>query len=210
MPKQTFFNLPGEKQERIISCAVEEFAGNGYEKASISRLVKAAGIAKGSFYQYFEDKEDLYGFLIEELIVRRKQRISSEEEPKLEELNLTGFIRTLFHTMLREFNRYPQVLKISLDFVRNQEEPVQKRIRSRYTHLQDRYYQGFIAAEQARGEIDAHIDVDILAGMLLGASYQLVSDVTNHGYEILTDTYIDHLADQIEYILTHGIYRNTE
>ena len=58
MPKQTFFNLPEDKRENLINIAIEEFAENDYQTASISRIVANAGIAKGSFYQYFENKED--------------------------------------------------------------------------------------------------------------------------------------------------------
>ena len=60
MPKNTFFNLPKEKRERIIKTAIEEFAQAPYQDISINHLIKCLGIPTGSFYQYFEDKKDLY------------------------------------------------------------------------------------------------------------------------------------------------------
>lgn len=72
MPKQTFFNLPDDKRERIAELAVEEFSERPYAKASISRIVERAGIAKGSFYQYFEDKLDLYRWLMFEYTAAKK------------------------------------------------------------------------------------------------------------------------------------------
>ena len=51
MPTQTFWNLPSEKRDALIAIAVEEFASNDYDAASISRIVARAGIAKGSIYQ---------------------------------------------------------------------------------------------------------------------------------------------------------------
>ena len=68
MPSQTFFNLPKEKQDRIMAAAREEFFTHSFDEASINRLIKAAGIPRGSFYQYFADKEDVY-FYLGELIV---------------------------------------------------------------------------------------------------------------------------------------------
>jgi TetR/AcrR family transcriptional regulator len=65
MPKPTFFNLTDDKRQRLIDLAIEEFAENDYDLASISKIVAQAGIAKGSFYQYFEDKKDLYQYLLE-------------------------------------------------------------------------------------------------------------------------------------------------
>ncbi len=67
MPHDTFFRLPAEKQQRILDAAVQEFAQYAYKDASINRLIKAAGIPRGSFYQYFTDKEDLYRYLLEQL-----------------------------------------------------------------------------------------------------------------------------------------------
>ncbi|MBK7453960.1 MAG: TetR/AcrR family transcriptional regulator [Anaerolineales bacterium] len=60
MPKQTFLNLPEEKRNFIINAAADEFAEYGFEAASINRIVANSKISKGSFYQYFEDKADVF------------------------------------------------------------------------------------------------------------------------------------------------------
>lgn len=65
MPKDTFFNLPKDKRNRIIEASIDEFSDNSYEISSINQIVKNSNIAKGSFYQYFENKEDLYKMIIE-------------------------------------------------------------------------------------------------------------------------------------------------
>lgn len=66
MPKETFHNLTEEKKEIIINAFLREFAVHPYDKASLSSVVKDLGIAKGSIYQYFDDKLDLFTYLIEE------------------------------------------------------------------------------------------------------------------------------------------------
>ncbi|NLY51524.1 MAG: TetR/AcrR family transcriptional regulator, partial [Firmicutes bacterium] len=71
MPKDTFFNLPEDKRQRIIDAAIDEFAHRSFHDARITAIVDAAGIAKGSFYQYFEDKKDLFKYIIG-LIAERK------------------------------------------------------------------------------------------------------------------------------------------
>lgn len=60
MPKETFFHLTDEKKSRIMSAAKKEFSRVPLSEASIARIIKDAEIPRGSFYQYFEDKEDLY------------------------------------------------------------------------------------------------------------------------------------------------------
>lgn len=64
MPSSTFENLSVEKKQRIIAGAMKEFSKKSLNEASISNIVKNSGISRGSFYQYFEDKEELYLFLI--------------------------------------------------------------------------------------------------------------------------------------------------
>jgi AcrR family transcriptional regulator len=64
MPKQTFYKLADAKRKSFLNEAYKEFALHSFEGASITNLVKTLGIAKGSVYQYFDDKEDLYTYLV--------------------------------------------------------------------------------------------------------------------------------------------------
>lgn len=65
LPKQTFFNLPDEKRQILIQAAKTEFSRVSLYEASIANIVKEAEIPRGSFYQYFKDKDDLYFYLLE-------------------------------------------------------------------------------------------------------------------------------------------------
>ena len=56
----TFRHLPPDKQERVLDAALAEFADQGYHQASLNRMVAQAGIAKGSLYQYFPNKEGFF------------------------------------------------------------------------------------------------------------------------------------------------------
>lgn len=60
MASKRFDNLAPEKRTAILDAARLEFTGRGYEGSSLNAIIKAAGMSKGSFYYYFEDKLDLY------------------------------------------------------------------------------------------------------------------------------------------------------
>ncbi|HZG73313.1 MAG TPA: TetR/AcrR family transcriptional regulator [Chondromyces sp.] len=77
MPKFTFLNLPEEKKQTLIQAAKKEFSRAPLFKASITNIIKTAGIPRGSFYQYFEDKEDLFFYLLNELAKENKQKFIS-------------------------------------------------------------------------------------------------------------------------------------
>lgn len=67
MVHTTFERLPDEKKERILQAARTEFVLYPYEKTSINRILADAGVPKGSFYQYFDDKSDLFGLCISDV-----------------------------------------------------------------------------------------------------------------------------------------------
>lgn len=63
MPKETFIKLNEEKRTKFIHAFMREFSIHIFDEASISRVVKELGIAKGSVYQYFDSKLDLFFYL---------------------------------------------------------------------------------------------------------------------------------------------------
>ncbi|MDF2612890.1 MAG: transcriptional regulator, TetR family [Clostridia bacterium] len=67
MPLQTFFNLSEDKRRTILRAARQEFSRVPLEQASIANIIKIAGIPRGSFYQYFYNKEDLFIFMIQNI-----------------------------------------------------------------------------------------------------------------------------------------------
>ena len=67
MPSETFLRLPEEKRTRFLNAAWEEFTAVRFADASINQIIKRAGIPRGSFYQYFLDKDDLLLYLLEEV-----------------------------------------------------------------------------------------------------------------------------------------------
>ncbi|WP_456279090.1 TetR/AcrR family transcriptional regulator [Bacillus sp. AK128] len=82
MPKQTFFHLPKEKQDTLIHSAKIEFSRVPLHEASIANIIKSAGIPRGSFYQYFDDKEDLYFYLLSEFTQSTNKKMMAILEHK--------------------------------------------------------------------------------------------------------------------------------
>lgn len=59
MPSSRFFKLPDEKRSKILRAVHSELAEFPVDELSINRIIHSAGISRGSFYQYFKDKDDL-------------------------------------------------------------------------------------------------------------------------------------------------------
>jgi AcrR family transcriptional regulator len=58
--KDTWWNLPEPKRKRVLQAAMEEFGQRGFSAGSLNVIARQAGIAKGSLFQYFDDKLDLF------------------------------------------------------------------------------------------------------------------------------------------------------
>ena len=66
MPTERFYHLSEGKKALIREAAVKEFCRVPIEKASINKIVQNADISRGSFYTYFEDKDDLLRYVFED------------------------------------------------------------------------------------------------------------------------------------------------
>lgn len=66
MPTDTFFRLPKQKRETLLEAIRTEFIRVPFAEISINRIIQDAGIPRGSFYQYFRDKEDLLDYLLKQ------------------------------------------------------------------------------------------------------------------------------------------------
>lgn len=111
MPKLTFFNLPEDKKQTLIDAAKKEFSNVPLFNASISNIIKSAGIPRGSFYQYFEDKEDAFFFLLGEFTKEKKAAFHSMLEKH--EGDLFETFSDFFELFLNEDENIP-FLKNSL------------------------------------------------------------------------------------------------
>ncbi|HFU7527313.1 TetR/AcrR family transcriptional regulator [Aerococcus mictus] len=103
-----FNNLKPEKQKQIINAAIKEFVRNGFEKASTNEIIKRANISKGSLFNYFNSKKDLYLYLIE---YSSKAIVNLNEEIDLSE---TDLFKRIERVALQKFyvqQKYPQAFE---------------------------------------------------------------------------------------------------
>ena len=72
-----------EQKNNIADTAVKFFVLKGYEKTSMNEIIKEAGIAKGTFYHYFKNKEDILDYLsfkITKEILPVAQKVVDDQE----------------------------------------------------------------------------------------------------------------------------------
>jgi len=93
MPLARFDRIDPERRARLLSAAAQEFAAEGFERASLGRIAEGAGVSKPSLYYYFEDKADLYA-----TVVRAAwDRLMPGPRFEMDSLDETTFWPTLEH-----------------------------------------------------------------------------------------------------------------
>lgn len=102
--KELFLKLDDEKQKRIVEAGIEEFSRKLFADASINQIIKNAGIARGSFYLYFEDKLDFYCYLMDTIFENRTLAfVIGLFQTK--QLDFLGFFREVFKFNLELLNK---------------------------------------------------------------------------------------------------------
>jgi AcrR family transcriptional regulator len=110
MPTSTFFALPQERRQRLVDEAIREFSERSYNEASLSQIAQRSRIAKGSFYQYFTDKLDLYRWLVTEEAPRHRREFVGE--PGADEDFWSGF-ETLIERGMAFLVEHPRLARLS-------------------------------------------------------------------------------------------------
>ncbi|MBE5959125.1 MAG: TetR/AcrR family transcriptional regulator [Lachnospiraceae bacterium] len=90
MPKKSFFRLPDERQMEIYNASIHLFMDNNYEEINMKKVLQYLSMNPGTFYRYFEDKDDLYCYLIRVIVHKRVEFFNQNNEDFLYNLFISG------------------------------------------------------------------------------------------------------------------------
>ncbi|MBK8988153.1 MAG: TetR/AcrR family transcriptional regulator [Chloroflexi bacterium] len=211
MPKQTFFNLPAEKRQTFLDVAIAEFAANDFANASVSRIVARAGIAKGSFYQYFENKEDLYRYLLD-LGTQAKMALFHAQPPDPSG-SLFAYLRQLAQAGVAFELSQPQLSQIGYRAVQSNSLPPEFLAEARQSSRH--FFAQLITQAKSQGSVDTAVDEDLAAfvfsvvftelGRYLMARLAQEGVMVDDGRLPFHAHPAEALLDQVLYILEFGV-----
>jgi AcrR family transcriptional regulator len=223
MPKPTFYNLPDDKRTLIEDIAIDEFGERGFEGASISAMVARAGIAKGSFYQYFEDKRDLFMHLVD-LVAQRKMAYFadrlSDRIPPDPTRDLFAYLRWAFEAGL-EFAAIESKLNAAVSRVLFSEGLIHGAMFREMREQSAQAMGALIQGAMDRGEIDPRVDPATAAfafetlmnsaGLFI-LSQQNVSpdDLAAGSIEWMRSERAQQIMASLLHVLEHGLRRRAD
>src|SRR5699024_762748 len=204
-----FNNLKLEKQEQIINAAIKEFVQSGFDKASTNEIVKRANISKGSLFNYFNSKKDLYLYLIEysrNIIRDLNDQIDLTEEDlfnRIEKAGLEKFYVQQKHPLVFDFFaslKHEESVEVR--------ETVKQSIDYIYNVAIKRLYQD-IDYSKFRDEIDVEKAIEILNWTMFGLGDKALEQiVTFEDVDDFGEYYFEEWKKYAE-ILKYSFYKQS-
>ena len=109
---EKFYNLPSEKQQRIINAAYKVFSQNSYKKAPMSEIADEGGISKALLFYYFTNKKGLYLYLW-----NNAMELTNRVAKEFRVLDTVDFFEILKRNLLAKcslMSRHPYIYAFSL------------------------------------------------------------------------------------------------
>lgn len=193
MPNDTFYNLNDDKKQKIFDAAVQEFSTHRFSESSINQIVKTAGIPRGSFYQYFRDKEDIFEYVFKEILKEKleiiRQAVTFNPDADVFETCMHTTRATFEWSKLKpEYNQISMLMEI------DNSEFIAKLRATSFEGLRN-----LIECDKERGLIKPEIDADLVIEMIYGLIWKQFSLV---GFD--KDMFLQRINDGMT-IIKNGI-----
>jgi TetR/AcrR family transcriptional regulator len=149
----------------VFEAAVGEFASKGYRNASMNSLVKAAGISKGSIFQYFKSKRNLFDGVVEIATDGVKLYLKQVRDGTSE----TGFFARLEHMLRAGFgfiDHRPLLARIYFHLLQSGEAPSGSEGILQLRKQANEFLIDLLREAVGRGEIREDLDVERLPFLL--------------------------------------------
>lgn len=204
MPKPTFDNLDPAKAERFLAIALEEFADHDYAAASVTRIVARAGIAKGSVYQYFDDKQDLFLHLLD-VSAARLMSVVSEAPPTTGDV-FDQLRWQMSQTAVAAF-RFPVHARL-VERAPTGELPFSGAVLDRARALRASHFRELVRRGQSDGQLNPSLDPDLAALTMDAVTSRLGELLTGrlgHDVDWAGHPEVERVFDQAVAVLRHGV-----
>ena len=213
MPKQTFLNLPKEKRQSITNAAIDEFAEFGFEASSINRIVANSGISKGSFYQYFEDKMDVFKYLLD-VLANEKTEYYKGKHPPSTNMDTFEYFRWMVKTGMEFNSSYPRLVQ-AVSRVLLAEGLYYGKDFVEYHKMATDGFAMMIRQAMKNGEVDPSVDVDLAVMVMDTWTNAISTHILNEGMKQrdtmkwIRSAKTQEKIDKFLYVMEYGL-RKTE
>jgi AcrR family transcriptional regulator len=158
------------RKENLYSAAVTLFRQRGFDETRVEEITQAAGVAKGTFFNYFPTKEDVLLYIGERHMTRLGAAMSNGAGKQLaQERSAIAALKTVLHALAHSLEEDKDLVRLAVDKA--------MKISHLAPNASGRFsLQGLtvllIRRAQRAGEIHPAVDPELVAQMLEGLYYQ--------------------------------------
>lgn len=209
MPKKTFNRLDDYKKERIMRAAIEEFQAHGFEKAKIEVIAQNAGVAKGSIYQYFDDKKELFLFSVT-WALEYFMKIIDKQTP-LKDMDVYDYFLSGSRERFELLKKEPLLVAFSVDVNSGKYGSLAKEANRELYRIGEEYELRLIANGKKRGTIRSDLDDKILLLFFQGVTEKFTAEILakakDFKYELTDEQFceMEKLMKSMISLLKHGM-----
>lgn len=167
MPKPTWVNLDERRRERVLHAAMAEFGAHGYSGGSLNVIARDAGVAKGSLFQYFEDKFDLFAHVAEQTSVEIYAAMAPYLEPAADGVAFVDHLGDLVDIWMDYMAHHPLQRGITAATTMELDPDVRRAVREPVHRLYAQGLRPLLESAIASGDLAADADLDALISMLV-------------------------------------------
>ncbi len=187
-----------DKRQRIIDAAVRVFADKGFFNAKVSEIARESGVANGTIYLYFANKDDILISLFEQEMKRIIGRMKAEIEAEPDPLRKIEKFALMHLSLIEEHKELAEVLQVEL----RQSSKFMKEYRNR----RFAEYVNLISAIIRQGQAAGVVRPDIMPGIAKRAFFGALDEMSRFWVLSRRKKYsIQTAARQIADFFVHGI-----
>jgi AcrR family transcriptional regulator len=177
-----------ERRQQILNVARDVFAKRGYHTAKIEDIVAAAGIARGTFYLYFEDKRAIFEEIVDRTIARLGMSIV-RVDPHDGARTVAGQVKDQIRRIVRILLEDRATTKILLSDALGVDPTFDRKLLAFYDEMSS-LLEGSLTDGQALG-IVRNGDVRLMAWLTMGALKETMFQIVQRGAEYDEDKLVD-------------------
>ena len=167
MPTETWNRLPAARRDAVLTAAENEFAAHGFSRGSLNVIAREAGVAKGSLFQYFDDKVDLFVYLCD----RAADRIGASMDESTSSIDWSGGFFPGYTLMLdawvEHFRTHPIDRALSAAVTLEADPDARTAVRAVIDARYVSFLRPFLETASADGWLRPDADLDAFIALLL-------------------------------------------
>jgi TetR/AcrR family transcriptional regulator len=188
MPKPTFDKIAPEKRERFLREAARLFAERGFVQTDMAELASRAGVAKGSVYDYFDSKEDLYLHVCSDGLERSRKAVYQGIDPSWD---LYRQLRHIFGQGVEFADSHPEYVVMYINISSAGMNGFAEQLSLQVEKFTADYLKGLINTGVKQGVVRKDVDINLAAFIINSLYIIFLASLVSRHYRIRIKEYLE-------------------